>query len=252
MATSRKSAYTVKSVNDYLKFIEDSFVGVSDVLFRGQSQDWKLLPKVARLKLQSDMTRLETEERMLLDFKRQSAPYLSFVPSNDWEWLSLAQHHGMPTRLLDWTTNPLVALWFAVEQNAVDTDTYAVVWAFKPIAEDHADLFSDSPFNLKLTKLFCPKHITSRIKSQAGWFTVHKFLKSKTSDGKGGFISFETNKTYKDRLMKITVPSECFPEIRMQLDRCGINASVLMQDLVGLSKYMEWKYSCLDDEAGLR
>jgi hypothetical protein len=89
-----------KSITDY-------------TLFRGQEQDWELIPKIGRVGFRN-IGDENAEQKMLDDFKRLSMPHLLRVPKNDWDWLALAQHHGMATRLLDWTTNPLVALWFAV------------------------------------------------------------------------------------------------------------------------------------------
>jgi hypothetical protein len=63
------------------------------------------------------------EDDIFKSFKRKSRSYLSCIPEDDWEWLAVARHYGLPTRFLDWTKNPLVALYFAVNDVRVRTQS---------------------------------------------------------------------------------------------------------------------------------
>lgn len=230
----------ITSFSDFVEFIEGN-VKKECVLFRGQGQDKPLIPKLGRIKLNGSLK--PTERLMFEDFKRECLPHLEIKPETDWDWLALMQHHGLATRLLDWTENPLAALWFAVNEPS-DSELDGVVWIFEPEKKDLVtDFNDDNPFHGKRTKVFQPNHIAKRIVSQLGWFTVHKYLVDRKK-----FIPLEKNKTYKPRLKKIVVPSENFSDIRYQLDRMGINAKSIYPDLDGLCKHIQWLNSFLDDE----
>lgn len=203
-------------------------------LYRGQSLDKTLLPKIARYDV-ADVGK--TEREMLEDFQRRSLHLIDSKPGNSWDWLALAQHHGMATRLLDWTENPLIALWFSMATKVeVKREDYSVVWGFNVPDEDIvASTEEMDPFQEGTTKVFKPNHITKRISAQFGWFTIHKYVERK-------WIAFEKNKEYADRLFKIKVSSEAFSECKKRLHNFGINSASMYPDIDGLAKHVEWLY----------
>ena len=234
--TSRVEVIQIRSFANFSQYISKH--NTEDlVLFRGQFNDLELLPKIARIK--PDRPVLEAEQVILRTFKEQSVPFLLRPPSSEWDWLAIAQHHRLPTRLLDWTTNPLVALWFTVSRPATK-QKHGVVWVFKPSEADFVDA-SDDPFQGTRTKVFRPAHIADRIRVQSGYFTVHKYIK-------GRFVAFERNRLYKAKLVKLQIDAKAFSGLRFALDQYGINESVLFPDLDGLSKHIEWLHTYLEDE----
>jgi FRG domain len=231
---------TINAFSDFVQFVETNCTD-DTVLFRGQREDKPLLPKIARISLNGAITGIEN--KMVKEFKRQSIPFIEYQPNNEWDWLALMQHHGLATRLLDWSLNPLAGLWFSVAKPATQ-DNPGVVWVFNPSSQDFVDTSSSaSPYKGKRTRVFQPNHVTRRIVSQSGWFTVHKYM-----EGENRFIPLERNKTYKKTLTKLTIPAESFSGIRYQLDRFGINSSSMFPSLDGLCENIQWLYSTLKDE----
>lgn len=246
MSASTRIARSVGDATDladFLKYI-DAMVDVgrrNDLpipLFRGQeNEEWLLKPGIARPQY-VQRVKQGTEARMLAEFKHRGIPHLeSAVPLADADWLAIAQHHGMPTRLLDWTGSALTALWFAIRRPAVKGDDgqlkAAAVWMLAASEQDFiTDQERDKPLEVSRTRLLKPRHVSRRIAAQDGWFTVHRG----TEKGEGlHYASLDTNGDYEFRVDYVRIPPEAFGPLRAQLQLAGTNRGALFPDLDGVA-----------------
>ncbi|QKZ14331.1 FRG domain-containing protein [Spirosoma sp. KUDC1026] len=209
------------------------------VLFRGQSDEKNLLPGIARDDNTIDTT--EIEKQMLEDFERRSPMLISSLGlKDDWDRLVYAQHFGLKTRLLDWTSNPLAAIWFATNRDAqlnTNKETDSFIYAIYGTKDLVIDPRNDkSPFDLKLTRVLRPTLNNPRIVAQSGWFTIHRYY-----DGKK-FVPLEDNIDFKGGVEKFVIPAGKNKEFFKQALLLGVSAKSLFPDVEGLCRHLNWKY----------
>ncbi len=199
-------------------------------IFRGEScRGRDLRPKAGRVGPEKNAPRKTphevAHERAALElFKRQARPYIGHSPSSDIEWLAIAQHHGMSTRLLDWTESILAAAFFAVA--AAGTRGDAVIYGVHDLREiSNAD--AERPFDAMAPGIYRPPHIASRIPAQRSVLTLHP-SPTEAFAPKG--------------LRQWAIAANACVDIKRVLDACGINESSLFPDLDGLSRYLGWRY----------
>jgi hypothetical protein len=216
-----------------------------EFFYRGhQLSEWKLIPSLFRIRDSTDRDYIpyadtnhigwiDLEKTLIATFKKHALPYTSVIPQNDLDWIALAQHHGLPTRFLDWTENSLVALFFAVEDPDLDTES-STVWIAK-FREEHVYGRAELTDGV----LYRPTFTTPRINAQRGCFTIHKVENGEIFSP---FTAIEEREIIAcvHSLQKIIIPRDRRGVIHTELNAVGIDYFSLFPDLDGLARKLKW------------
>jgi hypothetical protein len=192
-------------------------------LFRGVSDGamHQLLPKIGR---DVELYREPLERVIFTNFKRRARQFIDTSGMSEFDLLGLAQHHGLPTRLLDWTTNPLVAAFFAVSNEPHTTTARLYAFRAPPILDVIAN---PDPFAVKDVAAFIPSAIAPRIVAQRGLFTVHGRPTEPLPTNDMRYIDIDaSDRNYFQR----------------KLFGFAMEASSIMADLDGICETLAWQF----------
>jgi len=236
------ATHTVNSLPEYLEVVRKlsqqwSAPQYGDVApwFRGHADaGWELIPGEYRGEA------LDPDE-MFSEFELKARPLLRQPPQSDWEWYFLMQHHGMRTRLLDWTAGSLLGLYFALRENPGKAD--AAVWVLDPWAlnkrsagrlelfmhtEKRAEAYRPRrPPRLRLPQLpiaIVPPYNSARITVQRGAFTIH------------GSRREGIEKLGLRRLAKVIVPKDDVIVMKRDLRAAGVTEFTVFPEPDGLAR----------------
>ena len=233
-------------------------------LYRGLSKDsYKLLPGLFRRKLRD-----RDEKKILHSFIQESSSILHLPTDELLRWVEYAQHYGVPTRFLDWTSNPLVALYFSckssVESNGRVWLLHKANYTSELIALESCD--KDEPIKTLIEEMlngqdsftypiqYTPYYVDPRMSAQNSYFMVwgskREPLEEMFSDDKyymtlrnkdGELYEYLINRP-KQFLFCFLIPAKDKEPLLQELDNVGINEKTLFPGLDGIGRYIAHIY----------
>jgi hypothetical protein len=258
---SVKKEKKVTSIAEYHKIINkviykwDLDRSTINPWFRGHEDiNWDLIPKIYR----SSNAINNCERELTRDFTLYSPQYISHHPNNMFEWLFIMQHHGLATRLLDWTESSLVALYFAVNNYKYPNDSS--VWILNPwsLNQDTLDMKSipvytndvceeyilnietfEREVNVNYPMAFRPEKNSLRIVAQKGVFTIHGRKRIPINS----LRLLQPNEFQNLQLFKIEINKNYKLKIKKELYFSGITDSALFPEIDGISRELTFRYS---------
>lgn len=239
--------YKLKSIKElFTKLPKDRIESGEPIWYRGQSvESWHLEPSSFR------EGGAMPEGHALKMFKQSAYQLIDKQPNSDFNWLYLMQHHGVPTRLLDWSESPLVALYFALEEQEY-WDKDGALWLLFPVLLNqvsgykprfHADIPSDEDevFMNYVTSTLDSEQTTEqkplaaivarnspRMQAQQGVFTISH--RDRTPIEKLG----EVGKRGK-HIIKYTIPAGRKDDMLKELALLGISRFQLFPELESIA-----------------
>jgi FRG domain len=238
----------------------------SPYVFRGADvAEWSLLTSLQRVPRSANASAEIIEHSLVRSFRKYASAG-AFDDKSEWYVLAVAQHNGLPTRCLDWTSSPLVAAHFAcgdeskkggdgavwclhagilrhineqIIKKAASLRSIAWVYDTRLLERSFADI-AELDSSLKdggLMLLWEPPSLDSRIASQSGLLTLMN-----SADGAQVDFLNDHSIQYPDLVMRIVIEAAAKPEIRDMLDQNNITERALFPGLPGLCSWLRRYY----------
>lgn len=227
------SIQVIEEVGDFMRYIKTYSEIPTERIYRGQNQDWELLPSLYRNDRKRNNLRIELEliKRLILN-----KPILPTGLEDYFDFLIFAQQHSMPTRLLDWTYSPLIALWFACNNKNNDFKNdgfiYSIDCSSLPNARFDNNEYNKSGLefkshldNLAELKKLIPSPLFARLESQNGIFTVFP----------------NEYEIQEDIILKFKIPKNRKVPILKELGKLNINEYTIFKDNDSLCRTLYWE-----------